>query len=325
MRNRTFLRNSITHIYQRTVDKGVIFYDTKDYLVFLTIIYHYSRNVGIRLGALCFMVNHFHILGIFKDIIESRRFMQNITSVFAKQYNRNQRRSGKIFQEGFGSAPKKDAKHIRTAFAYVNNNPVEKQICNQAEEYPWNFLAYCISEDPFSTYILSRARSNTLKKSIQTVNKLHSREEYIPYPIMNEIFNRLDNAEETAFLRDYIIRLYNPVDISIALSYYHDQPDMLHAFHSNTGTEYDIREDWTPNPDTEYRSMNAAMSLLGYHGRNMNLKDLPEEEKLRLAQYLKEKTYADSYQIAMYLHIDHLELKTNGILKKRHEASPENE
>lgn len=309
MRKRCVIHNTIQHIYQRTEDKGILFYDEKDYLVFLTIISRYTREYKIRLGAICLMVNHFHLIGTFKSQETASRYIQTITSVYAREYNRNQVRTGAIFHKAFGNAHKRNPQKIRSAFAYVNNNPVEKNLCQRAEEYIWNLLAYQNSPTPFSTAIPARNRSYRLKTAICTVNRQFETGQHISYGMMNRLFTSAATPEESAFLRDYIINLYNPIDTSLPLAYFQDYQTMLEAFHHNTGSEYDLNEYWTPNPDTEYIRINDAMSLLGYKDRNMNFKDLPLQKKKELAQYLKQKTEADEYQIALYLHLDPATIK----------------
>lgn len=308
MRKRCVIHNTIQHIYQRTEDKGILFYDEKDYLVFLSIISRYTREQQIRLGAICLMVNHFHLIGIFKSQETASRYIQTITSVYAKEYNRNQHRTGAIFHKAFGNAHKRNPQKIRSAFAYVNNNPVEKNICQRAEEYKWNLLAYQKSQTPFSTKIHAHKRSSQLKSAIKIVKSLYNDNQYISYNMIDSLFDTL-SQEEQDYLTDRIIHLYNPIDISLPLSYFQDLPSMLDAFYHNTGSEYDIHEYWSPNPDTEYTSINDAMSVLGYKGCKMNLKDLPVTTKLKLSQYLKEQTNADEYQIALYLHLDPATIK----------------
>ena len=69
-------------------------------------------------------------------------FMRDATRWYALLFNKYYGRKGSVFTPRFGSASKVGDKKVRTAIAYLYNNPVERKICVRAEAYRWNFLAY---------------------------------------------------------------------------------------------------------------------------------------------------------------------------------------
>jgi putative transposase len=76
--------------------------------------------------------------------------------VYVKEYNAAHGRSGPLFEGRFGSAPKRGLKLLRTAIAYLYNNPVEKLLCRRAQDYKWNFLAYGKLSNPYSAKLVMR-------------------------------------------------------------------------------------------------------------------------------------------------------------------------
>ena len=133
--------NTVAHIFQRARNGFVVFYNVKDSLFFITSFCIIARRHGVKVLALCLMYNHVHILLDTDDKESIRLFIKELMSYFCKSYNRRYGLSGVLF-DSYGVSLKKGDKAIRTALAYVNNNPVEDHICGKAEEWRWNFLAY---------------------------------------------------------------------------------------------------------------------------------------------------------------------------------------
>lgn len=71
-------RTDILHIYQLSADKGVIFYDTEDFLVFFTFLCVKARLHAVTLAAVCIMLNHFHLAVTNCDLETIRRFMHDV-------------------------------------------------------------------------------------------------------------------------------------------------------------------------------------------------------------------------------------------------------
>ena len=61
--------------------------------------------------------------------------MDRFTSWFVREYNSFSGRTGKLFKKNYGSAPKSDSKKIRSCINYIGNNPVEKSLCERAQDY----------------------------------------------------------------------------------------------------------------------------------------------------------------------------------------------
>ena len=132
---RKFIKEQMNHTYQRSVSGFNIFYEVEDYIVYYTVFSVMARRYGVNVYGLCLMIDHIHSLtsasshGVFSG------FMSNVTIQFVKEYNRYHNRVGPLFSECFGSAPKAGLKLLRTAIAYLFNNPVERLLCKRAQEY----------------------------------------------------------------------------------------------------------------------------------------------------------------------------------------------
>lgn len=104
---------------------------------------------------------------------------------------------GHLFQSPFGSAPKIGNKKIRTSIAYLYNNPVERNIHQEAIKWRWNFLAYAFSDHPFSEKLSRRVASTKMRKNLKEIEGCCSRGSYLRYPQLHRMFDGLSPEEKT--------------------------------------------------------------------------------------------------------------------------------
>ena len=292
----------MNHVYQRTVGGVHLFYTKEDCLVFLSILSVCARSSDVRVLELCLMHNHIHMLLIADCFEELSSFMDRCTSWFVRAYNIEHGRKGRLLKKNFGSAPKWDGKKQRSAIIYIGNNPVEKNFCQYAEDFRWNFLAYIKSPSPFSEPIIMRKASSVLKSALQAVDNMIEQNVPLKYSSLAFYKSRLKTREYEQLI-DYVISSYLPFDFDELLSRFNSYEDMITALHSTTGSEYDLKEGrddfsvasfiemmhWVwDNYSAEYMRKMISMSL---------------EEKLALASELKKHTSASSSQVINFLHI----------------------
>lgn len=303
MKKVIYVPNAPEHIYQRAADRGVIFYRVEDYLVLFTIISIIVKRNNIRVMSLCFMINHLHMLA--SSMLSTQRSMaiDAYTSMYAKHYNRHYDHKGHLFGKEFGRAMKIGSKKVRTCLAYIANNPVEKAICRKATEYRWNFLAYYNNDHPFSEPIIPSRCTKWMKIAIETVDRTYDDGNYLRYEVLEFITRHLCPSEKEQ-LADYIISTYNFIDYEMAISYFGDYDKMVAAFDYNTGSEYDIREEWSNEPDTVFDQMLEVLNSQGLISRKArNIFHLDEEKTSSLVQQLLMQTGCGAYHIHKLLHI----------------------
>ncbi len=301
-RRRKFLKDEVHHIYQRTVKRFNIFYDLEDYLVYYTIFSIAARQYDVTILGLCLMFDHIHMLIKTEAKVTMSEFVRQVTCMFAREQNNDVGRKGSLFQARFGSAPKRGMKLLRTAIAYLFNNPVEKNLCSRAEEYRWNFLAYGLSPHPFSDPLISVHISRSLKRAIKEVDLAESEDRHLRYAQLKRLLGKLEERERMQLV-DHIISIYKPFDYEEIIACYGSYEDMLTAINSNTGSEYDIKEDRYRFSDIEYIRMGDILR------DTEGLKDLRKvtgleiEEKMRLFEVLRKHLSCDNLPIVKFLHI----------------------
>ena len=173
---------------------------------------------------------------------------------------------------------------------------------SRAEEYQWNFLAYAVSSHPFSDPLISGQTSRSLKRAIKEVDLAESEDRHLRYAQLKRLLSKLEERERMQLV-DHIISIYKPFDYEEIIACYGSYEDMLTAINSNTGSEYDIKEDRYRFSDIEYIRMGDILR------DTEGLKDLRKvtgfeiEEKMRLFQVLRKHLSCDNLPIAKFLHI----------------------
>lgn len=257
-KRKSFSPGVAVHVFQRASHGFVVFYNTKDSLVFFTIFCVLAERHKVCVLALCIMHNHIHILMENASSSKVSDFMRDLSSWFTKAYNSRYGFSGNLFGI-YGVSVKGDDKAVRTALAYVNNNPVEDRMCHRAEEWRWNFIAYAGSKHPYSEKtVLSRASAG-LRRAIKKVEYFRTAERPLLYERLDELLNPL-SVKEKLQLTDFIIRKYSCLDFARSISFYGGYEKMLGAFSFNTGSEYDLDEPFDPKSGQAYGKMTRYLA-----------------------------------------------------------------
>src|SRR3989344_8770426 len=152
LRKDPFITGEYYHIYNRGIDKRVIFKSRRDYERFMMLLYLANSNDSFRLddilgkqhktfnevllldkgkplvsiGAWCLMTNHFHIL-IRQDVDGGiTKFMRKLGVGYSMYFNIKYERKGALFGGLFKSKLiGVDDNYMRHLFGYIHINPLE--------------------------------------------------------------------------------------------------------------------------------------------------------------------------------------------------------
>ena len=161
---KTYKTNSYYHIYNRGVDKRIIYKDKQDYAVFLNYLKEYlspipkidlKRTISVNekdyqikdyqcknhhqkivLAAYCLMPNHFHLLVKQKDIRDIQSFMQSLANRFTTYFNKRHRRSGGLFEGRYKAVLINSDEQLIHLSRYIHLNPHPKPLNSQPSSYP---------------------------------------------------------------------------------------------------------------------------------------------------------------------------------------------
>lgn len=294
------MKNIVKHVYQRTRNGGLLFYSDIDRLVYFSLFSSLSRRYSVTVLGLCLMIDHIHSLVDIVSHSQLTALMRDSSSRYARSFNMSSGITGQVFDKSYGWACKIGGKKIRTAIAYLYNNPVEKQLCARAEEFRWNFLAYRNNPHPFSPAISLEHASKAMRKAISEIKSARKEDSPLSYSQLFRILKGLKATERQQII-DYIISSYNCIDYDAASSYYSSFDEMMTAVHSNTGSEYDINEISTYGDDRIFSLMTKTLREECHIINPKRVLSLSKEEKTTLKDVLHGYTQATDEQLQKYL------------------------
>src|SRR3989344_3847619 len=136
-----YLSNSIYHIYNRGVNKDLIFKDEQDYKVFLNYLKEYLtsnedspkwkvrklRNYlgEIELLVFCLMPNHVHLLIKQKDKDSIKKFTKSLFTRYSMYFNKKYKREGPLFQGKYKAVNVINKDYLLDISRYIHKNPLK--------------------------------------------------------------------------------------------------------------------------------------------------------------------------------------------------------
>lgn len=157
-----FSSNNIYHVYNQGNNRQPIFFQQRDYLIFLNLYKRLFEPVSSTI-AWCLMPNHFHFMiyadercnekikqgGIYLDPITNsiRKLLSGYTRIFNNQYEK----TGSLFRQKTKSkclsaidikpgSPDQIQDYYINCFHYIHQNPLRAKLIEQLED--WEFSSY---------------------------------------------------------------------------------------------------------------------------------------------------------------------------------------
>lgn len=152
-RNLIFALGEYYHVYNRGVEKRVIFDSDFDYQRFLLLLllanddkpieihqllrdYTISELIAnkrqsiVKVVSFCLMPNHYHLL--LKETSEKgiSKFMHKLGTGYSLYYNLKNERSGSLFQGTYRAKHAKDDTYLKYLFEYIHLNPIREYLEN---------------------------------------------------------------------------------------------------------------------------------------------------------------------------------------------------
>lgn len=159
------------HIYNRGVEKRLIFLDDQDYKTFLSYLKFYltdpnlvdlrglssqvkptppskvlrNYSESITLIAYCLMPNHFHLFIKQGDDLSMSSFMSSLITKYVRYFNTRYKRVGHLFQDRYKAVKIEDGNQWIHLSKYIHRNPLDTIIC---EDCPRRLAKYRYSSYP---------------------------------------------------------------------------------------------------------------------------------------------------------------------------------
>lgn len=148
---------SFYHIYNRGNNGENLFYNHENYQFFLR---RYDEFLSplVETYAFCLLPNHFHLLIRVKDFLEVSPFekvkplphqaFQRFFTSYAMAINKQQGRTGSLFQKPFKRLKVNSTKYLANLVFYIHANPRLHKIAPDFRDYPWSSYNRILNKKP---------------------------------------------------------------------------------------------------------------------------------------------------------------------------------
>ena len=176
------------HIYNRTIDKQLMFRSDENYEYFLVQYNKYLSPV-IDTYAYCLLGNHFHLLirvkneneFTEKDVLDKschdivahqlQKFFQSYAMAFNKRYER----VGSLFQKPFKRTQIDSDEYLTRMIFYIHHNPEKHKLIDDFRNWRWSSYQRVLLDKP-----------SNLKKQ-EVIDWFGSKEDFIQYHNENRV------------------------------------------------------------------------------------------------------------------------------------------
>ncbi len=167
-RPRIHFPGAVYHVILRGNAGQDVFREEKDYLQFYRLIEEGKKRFRHRIHAFCLMPNHVHLV-IQVDETPLSRIIQNLSQRYTWWFNRENERSGHVFQGRYKALVIDADSYLLELIRYIHLNPVRAGFASLPDQYRWSSaLPYAmeVKHDWLTTdWVLSQfADSRTLAR-----------------------------------------------------------------------------------------------------------------------------------------------------------------
>jgi coproporphyrinogen III oxidase/REP element-mobilizing transposase RayT len=132
------------HIYNRGVNSTELFRNDENMSYFLSLVEKYLSE-SIDILCYCLLNNHFHFVVEIKNENASQTF-SNLFNAYSKAFNRQNSRTGTLFERPFQRKIIKDEDYLKNLILYVHKNPENHNIVKDFETYTFSSYQNFFSE-----------------------------------------------------------------------------------------------------------------------------------------------------------------------------------
>ena len=170
MRKTPIVAGHYYHFYNRGVNRQPIFFAEENWGYFIGLLRKYCLVELLEIVAYCLMPNHYHLLAKAKTDLVGKKVMQPLTVAYAKAINKQQDRSGHLFQGPFQARLVESDGYLKWLSRYIHLNPVTAGLVEKPAD--WIFSSY-------RDYI--GLRKGTLPQREIVLSQFHSVAAYIEF------------------------------------------------------------------------------------------------------------------------------------------------
>jgi len=181
-RNTDFTEGQYYHIYNRGAGKARIFLVEGNYQYLIKLMQQYCQKYGVTIIAYCLMPNHYHFL-LRQELGEPiSKFINVLFNAYVQALNRQQGRTGTLFEGRFKHIYVDDWKYLIHLCRYIHRNPVKAGLISAPDEWLYsNFREWVGTRDSIlkDQNFINDYFSN-IQEYIEFVNDVQDEEKNLP-------------------------------------------------------------------------------------------------------------------------------------------------
>jgi putative transposase len=135
---RIFIDGVPTHITVRGNNRQLFFAGDGNRLEFLRLVREASQQHGVAIHAYVLMTNHFHLLATGNARGSIGRMVQSIGRKYVPRFNRQQGRTGALWERRYHGNVVDSARYALTALRYIELNPCRAKMVPRPSDYIWS-------------------------------------------------------------------------------------------------------------------------------------------------------------------------------------------
>jgi len=126
------------HVTWQCHDKAWLMADTSTKAHYIHLIKKYAKQYRVHLYNFCLMSNHPHMTGCCENARLLSDFFRVVNSVFAKAYNRENKRRGQVVMDRFKSPIIETDTDLINVMLYNDMNPVRARMVKHPKQHHWS-------------------------------------------------------------------------------------------------------------------------------------------------------------------------------------------
>ncbi|NMB26841.1 MAG: hypothetical protein GX987_02160 [Tissierellia bacterium] len=135
-------QNMLYFITSVTENRKQIFSNNLACELFLNILTYNKFYCDYNIYAFIIMPDHFHIIIQPTGEMNISEIMKKIKGNFSRFYNKIFNNQGKVLQKGYYDKIIRDEKHLIEIIEYIHNNPINKGIVENVDDYIYSSYHY---------------------------------------------------------------------------------------------------------------------------------------------------------------------------------------
>ncbi|GAA4235583.1 hypothetical protein GCM10022291_17870 [Postechiella marina] len=138
MKLETLEQGNYYHIFNRGINSETIFKNEGNKTYFLGLMKkHLEGNTSIL--SYCLMDNHFHfLLKINSEGKTANQSISNLFNAYAKAFNKQQNRTGSLFEKHFRRKKIADENYLKNLILYIHKNPENHNVVKHFKDYKFS-------------------------------------------------------------------------------------------------------------------------------------------------------------------------------------------